>query len=236
MRKTTSNWVGTCAVFWLLLTFSSCQAQASAGHTLRSYVRLGTLFLPPGGPEIGYPDSAEPDLAKTHFGLGFQAATTLPGADSRPPAASAAGPQRRPAASPWKMGMDLGVFRLFAATGEPVWLDNEYFWPDDDTEWLAHLDFFLEYAPPGTPVFLQAGPGLAVVFANPPGPYDNNDYFLIQYRKPVGHAHLGMMAAGGLEFPVSESMAMMVMARIDPVLRHGTMIPAAFAAGLSLRQ
>lgn len=237
MRHRVFVFAGTVAMFCGLVS-TPCLAEFASGFSLRPYLRLGTLFTAPSAEDLGFPDTSKPELAKTHFGVGFQGTKAFGG--QRPKSRIIEPAMMRPGLSKSKLnvGVDIGFFRLFASDANVDYLFSESVpMSITQSEWCLNTNFFLEYSPTGGILFMQGGMGLSWVFSSEPdlvADYPDGYGYIDADDDPVPgemQVHLGLMAAVGVDLPIDDNLGLTITARIDPVFRHGVMIPAAISMG-----
>ncbi len=188
--------------------------------SVRPYLQFGRLMSAPSADDLGYEDvdgaSLEEylDVDKGTMGGGAQLLFVV-------------GPQL-------KVGADLGFRKLYDSRFDTGASDLDYIYESyqTDKESTIYLMGVAQYSLLDSPVFLQGGLGMHLVFWTWEKKHWS-EYGRDDKESSDTEVGLGFMVAGGVNLPVHENLSFPIMLRIDYMFRHGSMIPVSLMAGAS---
>ena len=202
----------------LILVCTVSFVHSQGNMLLRPYVKVGYLLSGPSANDLGYVivGGGDPnqylDVNRVNYGLGAQfvfGSTLFP-------------------IEPFQsgLGFDVGFQKIFSSKYD---LKNEgslgasgVIYEDNhiDRENEASLLCLLELRHRSTPLMLQAGIGLHMVFWQWEYNYSSNNSTSYDSESGTGTS-LGLMAAGGWNIPITNRMKLPIMVRIDGIARYG---------------
>jgi len=205
----------------LIVTMLAFVISTHAGERpiIRPLLGFGTLMGAPSADDLGYLDADGGNLdnymdqKKTSLCVGVQILVPFKGQLS--------------------IGGELGFRRLFASTfntgsSDLDFIDEDF---DVDSEHDLSLLGILEYWPVGSKLFLQGGAGLHLVHWSFDSEYSGG-YSSSSSSYGGTATNFGLRAAAGIRLPISPSLTMPVMARVDYIMRYSAMLPLSVTAGL----
>lgn len=189
---------------------------------IRPYVRVGYLITPPTAAELefevvgGPPAAAQEglDMNRLNYGLGGQLFFVENGTIIK--------------GSTIRVGIEASVHRLFSSVHTGAYQSTH---KDSETA-LAFL-VLGELKPEKMPVFFQLGLGPEAVLWSWEYEYTGPSY---QYKSDSGVGISPViMAAAGMDLPISDAMSVPIMLRLDNIFRYGTLTSISVVAALNVK-
>ncbi len=210
------------AVLVVLILSLCAGVQSASAVEIRPYMRLGYLLTPPTAEELefvlvgGTPADAEVgmDMNQINYGIGAQVffldnTSIMKNATLR-------------------LGAEAGIHRLFSSEHT-----GAYQSVNRDSEAAFVLLVLGEFKSAEMPFVFQVGLGPALVYWSWEYEYFGYSY---EYESDSGIGFCPViMAAGGLDLQVSDTISIPIMLRSDNVIRYGIMASISGSVGVSIK-
>jgi len=188
--------------------------------SLRPYGKIGKLLTPPSAADLGYFEAGGGNLdeflsvATANFGGGIQLLFSL-------------NPENT-----MHFGVDLGAQKLYSSTFNLGTSDIVYEDIQNEKEFVAYLLGLLELRPRRSPLFLQVGAGMHLVYWSWDHTYSEKYYE--EHKKNSGlEVNMGFLLSTGLDIPLGKWISVPIMLRMDGLMRYGMLLNVSLSIGLS---
>jgi len=188
--------------------------------SLRLYGKIGKLLTPPSAADLNYFEAGGGNLdeflsvATANFGGGIQLLFSLNPENTK------------------RVGVDLGVQKLYSSVFNLGTSDIVYEDIQNEKEFAAYLLGLLELRPRRSPLFLQVGAGMHLIYWS--WDYTYSEKYYEEHKENSGlEVNMGFLLSTGLDIPLSKWISVPITLRMDGLLRHGMLINASISIGLS---
>jgi len=188
--------------------------------SLRLYGKMGKLLTPPSAADLGYFEAHGGSVdeflsvARNNFGGGIQLLFSLTPENTA------------------HFGVDLGAQKLYSSVFDLGINDFVYEDIQNEEEFAGYLLGLLELRPRRSPLFLQVGAGMHLVYKSWDHSY--KDILYEEHKEDSGlEVNMGFLLSTGLDIPLAKWISVPFVLRMDGLLRHGVLVNASISIGLS---
>jgi hypothetical protein len=186
----------------------------------RFYGKMGKLLTPPSAADLSYFEAGGGNLdkflsvAQDNFGGGFQLLFSL-------------NPENTT-----RVGVDLGAQKLYFSTFNPGTNESVYEDIQNEKEYASYLLGLLELRSRRSPLFLQIGAGMHLIYWS--WDYTYRELYYEEHKENSGfEVNMGFLLSAGFDIPLAQWISIPITLRMDGLLRHGSLINASASIGLS---